>query len=287
MEINSLQDYISYIDGLENFALDVPMAGMFNVFRGQANKEWKLSPSLYRNNLFYAENLLLTHLKRICPTEVLDNRFDTLVKMQHFGLPTRLLDVTLNPLVALYFACNMEYDKDGSVYIYKRNVGFWQNSTIIIDLFMDYIFDCSPTNIDLIEFLNKENSKYELDQRAGYIRNVDELKDILSKTWLIIPDKTNKRIDRQDGCFFLFGMDFEICNKSSKLGEKFYNAKPIADPDFSYEKLLVPSSKKKGIISQLSKMGINEASLFPDIEHQIKYTIEIVKERMIKTNTIQ
>jgi hypothetical protein len=32
--------------------------------------------------------------------------FDRLVRMQHFGFPTRLMDVSLNPLAALYFATN-------------------------------------------------------------------------------------------------------------------------------------------------------------------------------------
>jgi len=37
--------------------------------------------------------------------------FDRLVRMQHFELPTRLLDATTNPLVALYFA-SAEYEEN-------------------------------------------------------------------------------------------------------------------------------------------------------------------------------
>ena len=89
------------------------------------NRTWESRPSLFIDEnapLFKHERDIILEIQAVHPGEFArDNTmFDRLVRMQHFNLPTRLLDVTANPLVALYFASELsEPETDGSVVVYS------------------------------------------------------------------------------------------------------------------------------------------------------------------------
>ena len=126
--VNSLSEYTSEVTGIrERMLQDGESETLF--FRGQCNSVWDIRPSIFRESLVSVESRIIKTAKSRVPSEFREctSPFEELTKLQHYGLPTRLLDLTRNPLVALYFACcssekvvdneGIEMYSDGVVYI--------------------------------------------------------------------------------------------------------------------------------------------------------------------------
>lgn len=126
--------------------------GTETFYRGHADKDWELLPSIFRKpNGVEKEHLLFRDMVAHEPQSFSEckSTLDYLVQMQHYGLPTRLLDMMTNPLVALYFACEKADSKDGVVYVFsipQNKVRFYDSKTVSV---LANLAKCESTNLNV------------------------------------------------------------------------------------------------------------------------------------------
>ncbi|QDT15228.1 FRG domain-containing protein [Alienimonas californiensis] len=121
-QTETVEQFVRLISGLERRHV----AQWF--FRGHSEQEFRLVPSLFRvaehnpmSDIGSIESYLMGCFKREAPAYLkspppLDDELGWLTIAQHHGVPTRLLDWSTNPLVALYFAVEQSPDQDGNVW---------------------------------------------------------------------------------------------------------------------------------------------------------------------------
>jgi hypothetical protein len=239
-------------------------------YRGCCTHEWinNLIPGIYRNNNITNEDINFREMILRSPRDFADDRttLEKLVKMQHYGLPTRLLDVTSNPLVALYFASTQYKDSktNGKVYVFKipkKEIKYYDSDAIAL------VSNLAKLRIDKTDFRTsfgylmheiRDEKPYYLD-KFKFANKMD-----IKKTFLLKVKLNNNRIVRQSGAFILFGMKYLY---SKEL--------PAALPPTQIEKeIIVDGGGKINILKTLKSLAINEYTLFPELEHQANYLIK-------------
>lgn len=245
-EITSVE---SLIDTLEKISVS---NGGNLWFRGQSAFDWDLSPGFFRLSGKVSESTLLMRFKQTAAqlvSNIPKESFDWMFLMQHYGLPTRLLDWSESPLIALYFAVEnkLSHDKDGSLWI------------------------LDPTKLNTISRIQSKNEDHFIPSFEDEVLKNYTMESVRSGNQhiflspvAIIATRNNPRIQAQLGVFTVHHNSSETIEKGE--GEKNH-----------YIKIKIPAKRKEHIKKQLSMLGYSRFQIFPELSS----ISDVIKERML------
>lgn len=276
-EIESFEDALQAFDKVARL---FPYRAL--TYRGHADAAWRAEPSLFRQepDVSEYEAEMIRELVSLFPGDFLHDTsmFDRLVRMQHYGLPTRLLDVTKNPLVALYFAVSEKEHshKDGAVLVFaapEERCKFYDSDAVscmanLANLKEDERDTLTKTTARTIAELNELQATDRLVQfiRAEKPYFKPRIKKVdLFRPVVVTAKRSNQRMTAQSGAFVLYGLPKDEGPEYRK--------------SIKTEKIVIPAKLKSEVRKRLEAIGIEASLLFPEIDKATGRILEIYKEK--------
>jgi hypothetical protein len=220
-------------------------------FRGQQRASWGLCPKLFRG--FGREGYTWQEMENEIREEYASrapvlsetrlsgsNPWDWYFQMQHFGAPTRLLDWTEGALIGLYFAV-------------RDNPGYYDAAVWALDPYElnrqatgreDVI---PPSDPGVIERDRKLVDRWLPPRFSRDTR-------IPGKPVAVYPTHLTRRISTQRSCFTVHGTDLEGMDRLQNNNERIL------------AKIVIPSFCVREIRRELETQGIDEVTVFPDLD---------------------
>lgn len=252
------------------FTKDGPLLQGF--YRGQSNSEWDISPSLLRSKTPEPQMLKIFN-----PNKKM-SLFGTIAYIQHHQTGTRFIDFTTNPDVAIFFACLDSEDTDGAIFLYDYvpHQAGWYTSVVLSELArLDGNNKITVQN--LAEQVLKNNP--ELNNRFSSIEELNGgIISFLDHGFMVLPDteslNENLRLKRQQGCFFVCGVEFDPKLSStdhwfSRAGRCHFYPHSAAVPldlrnGHTLVKVIIAKKCKQSILQHLKSKGITYDYLLPE-----------------------
>lgn len=250
-------------------------------YRGQQNINWPVKPSIFRGNW-------IDHEKEFIEEMLINNPYDfenvkttleILTKMQHYNAPTRLLDITKNPYIALYFACekikNTENKSYGEIIFFKtpedQNEKYFDSDavSIVSNLsMMQSDFNTGDETLSIDDFNNQGDADiqyllHQIKYEKPHFLDIINPKD-LHKCFIVHVKLDNKRIINQQGLFLLVGMG-KHKNEPANINANIYKT------DSKKLIFVIPNNHKSEILSDLDSMNINKKFIYPEIDDVADY----------------
>lgn len=285
---------IDRIDGLLQACRELKAAYGENTtlyFRGESRDFKELCPAVMRmcdnERLFRSmEAKLLNDLMTHKPESYygVDSALAQLVFSQHHGLPTRLLDVTRNPLVAMFNSCNSDNREDGRLHILavpnslvkpfnsdsvrvicnfaklqreEQNLLLGKDESDIVDDVL-HLSPRSPRLRQTPFSRAMERLYFFIRQESPFFQEKIDLRDLF-RVFVVEPQRMFERIRVQSGAFLV-----------SAFHERFERDEVLKwnsdTPIYAHHTVSIPKCQKGSILEELALLNVTHEVLFPSVD---------------------